>query len=50
MKKFLFISMLFVLTIASSAQGVYTKKTKYDKFDDVVWTQNVKTLITMSRR
>lgn len=47
MKKFLFISMLFVLTIASSAQGIYTKKTKYDKFDDVVWTQNVKTLITM---
>lgn len=47
MKRFTFIALLFVLSLAASAQGIYTKKTKYDKFDDVVWTKNVKTLITM---
>lgn len=47
MKKIAIISLLFILSLAASAQGIYTKKTKYDKFDDVVWTKNVKTLITM---
>ena len=34
MKRFTFIALLFVLSLAASAQGIYTKKTKYDKFDD----------------
>lgn len=46
MKKIAILSLLFILSLAASAQGIYTKKTKYDKFDDVVWTKNVKTLIT----
>lgn len=46
MKKFIVISLMFVIAIVSNAQGIYTKVTKYDKFDDVVSKRTVKTLIT----
>lgn len=42
--KFLALLSLFALNI--DAQGIYTKITKYDKFDDVVAESVVKTLIT----
>ena len=46
MKKLIF-SICFVLTsIVVNAQGIYTKVTKYDKFDDVEWEKTIKTLIT----
>lgn len=30
----------------ASAQGIYTSVHKYDKFDDVVWEKEIKTLVT----
>lgn len=44
-KLFVFIVFNFVC-VASFAQGIYTKVTKYDKFDDVEWSKTIKTLIT----
>lgn len=38
-------SILFLFALVANAQ-IYTKVTKYDKFDDVEWTKQVKTLIT----
>lgn len=46
MKKVVLISFLTLLSLTLNAQGIYSKMTKYDKFDDVVWTKNIKTLIT----
>lgn len=46
MKHFFITSVLFLVSMMLHAQGIYTKVTKYDKFDDVVWEKNVKTLIT----
>lgn len=46
MKRTLFAIAFILTTICINAQGIYTKVTKYDKFDDVVWTKQIKTLIT----
>ena len=46
MKKFFFISLILVTSLICSAQGIYTSVVKFDKFDDIVWRKNVKTLIT----
>lgn len=47
MKKIVFLVFFALLSIAN-AQGIYTKVTKYDKFDDVEWEKNIKTLITQT--
>lgn len=46
MKKFITISLIAFWALAMSAQGIYTKVRKYDKFDDVVYEKTIKTLIT----
>lgn len=45
MKKVLFSTLFLLVAFMVNAQGIYTKVKKYDKFDDVVWEKNVKTLI-----
>lgn len=46
MKKIVFLVFFALLSVIANAQGIYTKVTKYDKFDDVVFEKNIKTLIT----
>ena len=46
MKKVVILTLLALLSMATNAQGIYTKVTKYDKFDDVEWEKNIKTLIS----
>lgn len=46
MKKYILLTLLFVISIFADAQGIYTSVTKMDKFDDVVSKRVVKTLIT----
>ena len=46
MKKFITTSLIAFWALAMSAQGIYTKVRKYDKFDDVVYEKTIKTLIT----
>jgi hypothetical protein len=48
MKRIYLLSLLFIASLACSAQGIYTSVTKYDKFDDVVWQKTIKTLITQN--
>lgn len=48
MKKALLILSMLVISIMANAQGVYTSVTKMDKFDDVVWKKQVKTLISVT--
>lgn len=48
MKKILSIIICLMMCLSMQAQGIYSKATKYDKFDDVVWTKRVKTLITLT--
>lgn len=48
MKRLFFTSVLLFVALMVNAQGIYTKVIKYDKFDDVVWEKNVKTLIEMT--
>lgn len=48
MKKALLILSMLVISIMANAQGVYTSVTKMDKFDDVVWKKQVKTLISIT--
>lgn len=45
MKKILLSSLFFLIAFVANAQGIYTKVKKYDKFDDVVWEKDVKTII-----
>ena len=46
MKKLLCLFFVIFSVLTICAQSIYTKVKKYDKFDDVVWEKNVKTLIT----
>lgn len=46
MKKTVLISLMLITSLVCSAQGIYTSIMKYDKFDDVVWKKDKKTLIT----
>lgn len=46
MKRTVFFAIICVVSAICSAQGIYRTVMKYDKFDDVVWQKNVKTLIT----
>lgn len=46
MKKFITTSLIAFWALAMSAQGIYTKVKKYDKFDDVIYEKTIKTLIT----
>lgn len=48
MKRTVWLFCFLVIALGINAQGIYTKVTKYDKFDDVVWSKNVKTLITQT--
>lgn len=45
MKKVLLCSLFFCWAFVANAQGIYTNVKKFDKFDDVVWKKDVKTLI-----
>lgn len=49
MKKLLAILFLLIGVSSVHAQEIYTKVEKLDKFNDVVWTKNVKTLVTRSK-
>lgn len=46
MKKIVLALIFVMFTFVVNAQGIYTKVTKYDKFDDIEWTKEIKTLIT----
>lgn len=46
MKKFITTSLIAFWALAMSAQGLYTRVKKYDKFDDVIYEKTIKTLIT----
>lgn len=48
MKRTVWLFCFLVVALCINAQGIYTKVMKYDKFDDVVWSKNVKTLITQT--
>ncbi len=48
MKKLLSLLLVMMCALGMNAQGIYTKVTKYDKFDDVVWKRQIKTLITQT--
>lgn len=48
MKRLFFAIFAIFGVLSLSAQGIYTKVRKYDKFDDVLWEKEVKTLITVS--
>jgi hypothetical protein len=48
MKRTVWIFCFLVVALCINAQGIYTKVMKYDKFDDVVWSKNIKTLITQT--
>lgn len=50
MKKVVILTLLALLSMVANAQGIYTKVTKYDKFDDVEWEKNIKTLITQTEK
>lgn len=47
MKKFITISLIAFWALAMSAQGIYTRVKKYDKFDDVIYEKTIKTLISV---
>ena len=46
MKRTVWLFCFLFVVLCINAQGIYTKVTKYDKFDDIVWSKDVKTLIT----
>lgn len=46
MKKLIAVTIVLMCALTASAQGIYTSVHKYDKFDDVVWEKEIKTLIT----
>lgn len=48
MKRTVWLFCFLVVALCINAQGIYTKVMKYDKFDDVVWSKKVKTLITQT--
>ena len=50
MKKSIFYFTLMILSLSSYAQSksIYTRVTKYDKFDDIEWTKEIKTIITQT--
>ena len=49
MKRFLIICMLTLMSIISNAQPslIFTRKIIFDKFEDVVFDENIKTLVTI---
>lgn len=49
MKRFLIICILACVSIISNAQPslIFTRKIIFDKFDDVVFDENIKTLVTI---
>ena len=48
MKRSVWLFCFLFVVLCINAQGIYTKVTKYDKFDDIVWSKDVKTLITQT--
>lgn len=46
MKKFIATSLIAFWALAISAQGIYTRVIKYDKFDDLIYEKTIKTLVT----
>lgn len=48
MKKLIAVTIVLMCALTASAQTIYTSIDKYDKFDDVVWTKQIKTIISKS--
>ena len=48
MKKLIAVTIVLMCALTASAQCIYTSIDKYDKFDDVVWTKQIKTIISKS--
>lgn len=48
MKKLIAVTLVLMCALTASAQGIYTSIEKYDKFDDVIWKKNIKTIISKS--
>ena len=48
MKRTVWLFCFLFVVLCINAQGIYTKVTKFDKFDDIVWSKDVKTLITQT--
>ena len=46
MKRKILFALFCILSVTCNAQGIYKTVMKYDKFDDVEWKKDVKTLIT----
>lgn len=47
-KKLIAITFVLMCTLTVSAQTIYSSIDKYDKFDDIVWTKQIKTIISKS--
>ena len=48
MKKGILVALLCFISVVCNAQGIYRTVIKYDKFDDVIWKKEIKTLITQN--
>lgn len=48
MKRTVWLFYFLFVVLCINAQGIYTKVTKFDKFDDIEWSKDVKTLITQT--
>ncbi len=48
MKKLITFTFILMCALAASAQTIYTSIDKVDKFDDIVWTKQIKTIISIS--
>lgn len=48
MQKLIMTAIVLMCTLVISAQNIFTNVAKFDKFDDVVWYKDKKTLITMA--
>ena len=48
MKKLITVTLVLMCALTASAQTIYSSIEKYDKFDDVIWKKNIKTIISKS--
>lgn len=48
MKKLITVTLVLMCALTARAQTIYSSIEKYDKFDDVIWKKNIKTIISKS--
>lgn len=48
MQKLIMTAIVLMCTLVISAQNIFTNVAKFDKFDDIVWTKQIKTIISKS--